>query len=86
MGRYEFKFVVSDIDLSEEQEKRVEQAVAQAGTLAIAETTSKQPMCVVLPLHKVWCGLPPFETIRDLEAFAAAKAGERPIETGDTEL
>jgi len=86
MGRYEFKFVVSDVDLSEEQEKRIEQAVAQAGTLAIAETSSKQPMCVVLPFHKVWCGFPPFETIRDLEAFAAARASEGPIETGDAEL
>jgi hypothetical protein len=86
VGRYEFKFVVSDIDLSEEQERRVEQAVAQAGTLAIAESTSEQPMCVVLPFHKVWCGLPPFETIRDLEAFAASRADAGPVETGDTEL
>jgi hypothetical protein len=76
MGRYEFRVVVSDIDLSEEQEKAIEQAVALAGVMAVAEVASVQPMYRVLRPRRIWCGLPPFDFVADLDTFAARRIDE----------
>jgi hypothetical protein len=76
MGRYEFKVVVSDIDLTEEQQQSIEQAVALAGVMAVAEAASVQPMWRVLRPRRIWCGMPPFDFSTDLDTFAARRIEE----------
>lgn len=76
MGRYEFKVVVSDVDLSEVHQKKIGQAIAQAGAIAIAENTSGEPVVSIpLGLNKLWLGRPAPKILRELEAFAHNEAG-----------
>jgi hypothetical protein len=76
VGRYEFKIVVSDVDLSETHQKKIGQAIAQAGAMAIAESTSGEPVVSVpLGLNKLWLGRPAPKILHELEAFAHSEAG-----------
>lgn len=76
MGRYEFKIVVSDVDLSEAHQQKIGQAVAQAGAMAIAGVTSGGPvLSIPVGLNKLWLGRPAPKILRELEAFAHNEAG-----------
>lgn len=62
MSRYEFLFVVTDVELSDEVRLRVGRAVAMAGAAELAsalppEATSA-PVQLDERLYKVWCGIP----------------------------
>jgi hypothetical protein len=70
MGKYEFKVAVTSVELSEEQQRRVGQAVAQAGAFAIGEMTSRTAISVPLALHHWWCGTPPPEIAKEIQAVA----------------
>jgi hypothetical protein len=64
MSRYEFSFVVTEVELSEEQQRRVARAVALAG--AVELNAALPPQAVTAPvesedlyLRRYWCGIPP---------------------------
>jgi hypothetical protein len=64
MARYEFSFVVTDVELSEEQRQRVGRAVALAGTGALSSALPAG--AVTAPVEnedlrfvRFWCGIPP---------------------------
>jgi hypothetical protein len=86
MARYEFRFILTDTELSEEHQLKVSQAIAEAGTLAVAGQVPREALTVVgRPSYGpgwpwIWCGLPPVTIGEELQAFAAGKvteAGER---------
>jgi hypothetical protein len=63
MARYEFKLVVTDVELSEEQRASVDRAVVLGGVAALGGALP--PEAVTAPfvtddfLRIHWCGLPP---------------------------
>jgi hypothetical protein len=64
MSRYEFSFVVTEVELSEEQQRRVGRAVALAGAAELGDTLP--PQAVTAPVKtedprftRYWCGIPP---------------------------
>jgi hypothetical protein len=73
MAKYEFKFVVTDVELSNELQERVAQAVGQAGAFAVAEITPPESVTVRYGFNKWWRGIPPVE----LGELLVAAAGER---------
>ena len=75
MPRYEFKFIVTDTELSEDHQRKVGQAVAEAGALALAGVTPEEAVTVRLGVHRWWIGLPPAEIFNALQAAAVKKAG-----------
>lgn len=64
MSRYEFSFVVTDVELSEDEKTRVSRAVALAGATVLA--SSLPAGAVTAPVvhehyfRKIWCGIPAF--------------------------
>jgi hypothetical protein len=74
MERYEFKFIVTDTQLSEEQQQRVGQAIAEAGALAVAAMTPPDAVTVRYGFNQFWRGIPPIELYQALEEVAAEKA------------
>jgi hypothetical protein len=74
MARYEFKFVVTDADLSDEHQRKVGQAVAEAGALALAGATPAEAVTVRFGLNVWWRGIPPVEIYQALEEAATLKA------------
>jgi hypothetical protein len=85
MARYEFRFVVTDAELSEEHQRNVSQAIAEAGTLAVAAQTPRDAVTVLSGprllegpgVPWIWRGIPPVTITEELQAFAAEKASER---------
>ena len=75
MARYEFRFIVTDTELSEEHQRKVGQAVAEAGALALAGATPAHAVTVSYGINRWWIGLPPVEIYQALEEAAAQKAG-----------
>jgi hypothetical protein len=83
MARYEFKFVVTDAELSEEHQRKVSQAIAEAGTLAVASGTPHDAMTVVGDaglrgpgVPWIWRGIPPVTLIEGLQKYGAEKVLE----------
>ncbi len=70
MARYEFRVVVSGVELSKDHEKEVGQAVAQAGAAAIATALGGAPLSVPVDLQRWWIGIPRPELVRELEQEA----------------
>lgn len=81
MARYEFRFVVTDAELSEEHQRKVGQAVAEAGALALAGAAPADAVTVNYGINRWWRGYPPVEINEALQEFAAQKAGEE--DTGE---
>ena len=79
MARYEFRFIVTDTELSEEHQRKVGQAVAEAGALALAGATPADAVTVNFGLNRWWRGYPPVEIYRALQEFGAQKAGEETV-------
>jgi hypothetical protein len=71
MSRYEFSFVVTDVELSDEQRRRVGQAIALAGVSELGESgavlppgavaTAVPPRAQQLWWNRYWLGKPPVE-------------------------
>ncbi len=76
MARYEFQFVVTDTELSQEHQQKVGRAVAEAGALAVASATPPGAVTVRYAVNRFWCGIPPVEILEALENIAIEKAGE----------
>jgi hypothetical protein len=79
MARYEFRFIVTDAELSQEQQRAVSQAVAEAGTLAVAAHTPRDAVTVVgesplLGIPWMWRGIPPVGVAEILQAHGAEQA------------
>lgn len=75
MARYEFRFIVTDAELSEEHQRKVGQAVAEAGALALAAAVPAEALTVRFAENVWWRGIPPVEIYQALEEAAAIKAG-----------
>jgi len=58
MARYEFKFVISDVELSDEHRERVGEAIAQAGALAVCGSDPRRRNQHPLRPRLVVAGLP----------------------------
>ncbi|HEX3391368.1 MAG TPA: hypothetical protein VHS55_02280 [Solirubrobacteraceae bacterium] len=76
MGRYEFKVVVSGVELSEEQQKHIGQSISQAGATAVAGFSRGGPISVPVDLNHLWIGIPVPELLHDLEGFAQKQVAE----------
>jgi hypothetical protein len=65
MSKYEFTFVVTDVELSEDQRLGVGRAVALAGTAALGAQCPAEAVTAPLVLDEFiirhWCGMPRLE-------------------------
>jgi len=65
MPKYEFTFVVTDVELSDEQRQEVGRAVVLAGTAALGAKCPSDAVSAPIVADEFiirhWCGLPPFE-------------------------
>jgi hypothetical protein len=64
--KYTFTFVVEGVELSDEQQQSISQAVGQAGTTTLSDVSDPETDFVIGPYLKGYRGLPAF----DLEALA----------------
>jgi hypothetical protein len=71
MPTHQFRFVVSDVDLTRDQVEHVERAIAQAGALALADLMPEDAVtCRVRP-GWLWKGLPPVDILEPLTEYAS---------------
>ena len=70
MAKYEFRFVVSDVELSDEESEKVSRAVAQAGALALAEYTPDDAVTVMAGPNVWWRGIPAARITKALQKAA----------------
>jgi hypothetical protein len=75
MATHQFKFAVSDVDLTPEQVEKVGQAVAQAGALALADLTPDRAISVQVKPDFWWRGVPADDLRKQLAAFATKQVG-----------
>ena len=75
MATHQFKFAVSDVELSAEQVEHIGRAVAQAGALALADITPEHAISVQVKPGIWWRGIPAPDLYKQLEAFAARQIG-----------
>jgi hypothetical protein len=61
MARYEFSFVVSDVELSEIEQERVGRAIAQSGALAMGNALPPSSLALPGGVRRWWIGIPPVE-------------------------
>ena len=74
MAKHEFRFVVTDVELTEEDRERVNQAISQAAAFALADQTP--PNAVSYQFRNIlWRGIPPVELQQQLEQVVEAKTG-----------
>jgi hypothetical protein len=64
MSRYEFSFVVTEVELSEEQRRRVGRAVALAGAAELSDALPAEAVTAPVGIEdarlvRYWCGIPP---------------------------
>ncbi|HWG74159.1 MAG TPA: hypothetical protein VG184_08915 [Acidimicrobiales bacterium] len=75
MAKHEFRFVVTDVELSEDDRDRVNQAIGQAVAFALADQTP--PNAVSYQYRNIlWRGIPPVELQHELEQVVEAKTSE----------
>lgn len=66
MAQYEFKFVVTDVDLSDDVREQVSQALAEAGAIALSEFTGPDASTVRLGPGWWWRGIPPVTAVNSI--------------------
>ncbi|MFD5396895.1 hypothetical protein ACFWJW_22090 [Streptomyces sp. NPDC127097] len=71
----EFKFVVTGVDLTEEQQEQVSRAIAQAGALALGHLAPHDAVGVRLNPKLRWYGRPIAGVVEELQEFAFSEAG-----------
>ncbi|MEU6758150.1 hypothetical protein [Streptomyces sp. NPDC046685] len=74
-SKNEFKFVVTGVELTEEQQARVSLAIAQAGALALGDLAPRDAVGVRLDPKVWWHGIPKEGVVQQLQEFAAAEVG-----------
>jgi len=70
-SKHEFKFVLTDVELTEEQQERVGRAVAQAGALALGELVPTESLTVPVRSNVWWHGIPRPDLMAELQRVAA---------------
>jgi hypothetical protein len=70
-GKHEFKFVLSDVELTEEQQEKVSRAVAQAGALAVSELLPQGSLTIPVRQNVWWHGIPRPDLMAELQRSAA---------------
>jgi hypothetical protein len=70
MAKYEFKVLVSDVELSDEHQEKIGRAVAQAGAAAVAEQIGGEAQSIPVGLRHWWCGIWPEKMRDELKQFA----------------
>jgi hypothetical protein len=75
VASHQFKFAVSDVDLTREQVDQIGQAVAQAGALALADITPEDAISVQVKPGIWWRGVPAPEIYKQLQTFASKQMG-----------
>ncbi|KUJ65304.1 hypothetical protein ACZ90_49025 [Streptomyces albus subsp. albus] len=73
-NRHEFKFVLTDVELSKEQREKVGRAVAQAGAMALGELLPKESLAVAVGPNVWWHGIPRPDLMTELQRTAAEQA------------
>jgi hypothetical protein len=73
MPTHQFKFVVSDVELTPEQVARIGQEVAEAGALALAAHAPADAVSVQVRPGIWWRGIPAEAIVRDLQEFAVGQ-------------
>lgn len=76
MAKLEFRFVVSDVELTPEHQERISQAVAQAGALALAEVTPADAVTIRVGHNIWWRGIPAEDLREALQSFAHQQVAE----------
>ncbi|MFJ1569222.1 hypothetical protein [Streptomyces erythrochromogenes] len=74
-NKNEFTFVVTGVELSDEQQERIGRAVAQAGALALGDFGPRDAVAVRLNPKVWWHGVPREVLVQDLQRFAEEEAG-----------
>jgi hypothetical protein len=73
VSRYEFSFVVTDVELNEEEKARVTRAIALAGASELGGTLPDPAVTAPLVheefIRRIWCGIPPAIELPE-QAFA----------------
>ncbi|WP_031523577.1 hypothetical protein [Streptomyces sp. NRRL F-5123] len=72
-SKYEFKFVLTDVELTEEQQERVGRAVAQAGALALGDLLPKDSLMVPVRSNVYWHGIPRPDLMTELQRSATER-------------
>jgi hypothetical protein len=80
MATHQFKFAVSDVDLTDEQLAEISQAISQAGSAALAKHTPSRAIDIQLGPNWWWRGVPPKDVASALEKFAQTQ--KKHIEIG----
>ncbi len=75
MATHVFKFVVSDVELTPEQQEHVGRAVSQAGVAAVADLTPADAVDFRGGPNWLWRGIPPVDVLKGLEAYVAEQVG-----------
>jgi hypothetical protein len=75
MATHQFKFAVSDANLTDAQVAEVSQAIARAGSAAVAKFTPNTAIDVQIGLLEWWRGVPRDEIMIQLKKFASQHAG-----------
>jgi hypothetical protein len=75
MATHVFKFVVSDVDLTPEQQERISRAVSQAGILAVGDLTPEESVTFQLGRRGLWNGIPPVDVLQALETYVSEQVG-----------
>jgi hypothetical protein len=69
---YQFRFVVTDVALNDKDVERIENAIAQAATLALAPDTPEDALTYRVGPGWWWRGIPPV-TVREILAEVVAE-------------
>jgi hypothetical protein len=71
VATHQFKFVVSDVELTSRQVEQIGRQVAQAGALALADLVPEHAVTLQVRPGIWWQGKPAVEIIKQLEQHAA---------------
>lgn len=72
-NKHEFKLVLTDVELTEEQQERVSRAVAQAGVMALGDLLPKESLTVPVRRNVWWYGIPRPDLMMELQTLAAER-------------
>ncbi|NUP41236.1 MAG: hypothetical protein HOY76_30490 [Streptomyces sp.] len=76
-NKNEFKFVVTGVELTEDQQQLVGRAIAQAGALALGELAPRHSLPVAVNPKVWWYGDPAKEVLAPVQEYAAGQVGTR---------
>ncbi|MGI8800657.1 MAG: hypothetical protein ACR2KV_00560 [Solirubrobacteraceae bacterium] len=75
MATHQFKFAVSDVELTDAQVEGISQAIGLAGSQALAGLTPPDSVAVQVGRNIWWHGIPGPDVLKALQQHAAQQAG-----------